>query len=278
MRRGDLTDQQWQRLEPLLPSEKPRTGRPNEDHRQILNGILWIHRTGAPWRDLPRRYGPMGTVSNRFYRWRKAGIWQRILSDLQAEADHRGEIDWNIHFVDATIVRAHQHAAGARRDGGTSEEAQAREALGRSQGGFTTKVHLRAEGNGRPITAVLTGGERHEQIALEAALDHGAVRRLGRGRPRLRPRAAAGDKAYSSPRARAHLRRRHIRPVVPAKKNERRQPGFDREAYRLRNRVERLINRLKHFRRIATRYEKRAANYLAMLHIGVILLWPKPFS
>src|SRR5437660_1614911 len=86
MRRGDLTDQQWQRLEPLLPPEKPWTGRPNEDHRQILNGILWIHRTGAPWRDLPRRYGPMGTVSSRFDRWRKAGIWQRILSDLQAEA------------------------------------------------------------------------------------------------------------------------------------------------------------------------------------------------
>src|SRR4051794_40356946 len=71
MRRGDLTDQQWQQLEPLLPPEKPRTGRPNEDHRQILNGILWIHRTGAPWRDLPRRYGPVGTVSSRFYRWRK---------------------------------------------------------------------------------------------------------------------------------------------------------------------------------------------------------------
>src|SRR3954464_12623157 len=155
-------------------------------------------------------------------------------------------------------------------------EAQAREALGRSQGGFSPKVHLRAEGNGRPITAVLTGGERHEQIALEAMLDHGAIRRSGGGRPRLRPRAAAGDKAYSSPRARAHLRRRHIRPVIPTKKNERRQPGFDREAYRLRNRVERLINRLKHFRRIATRYEKRAANYLAMLHIGMILLWLKP--
>jgi transposase len=88
-----LTDQQWQRLEPLLPPEKPWTGRPNEDHRQILNGILWIHRTGAPWRDLPRRYGPMGTVSSRFDRWRKAGIWQRILSDLQAEAEQRGEID-----------------------------------------------------------------------------------------------------------------------------------------------------------------------------------------
>src|SRR4051794_2617241 len=107
VRRGDLTDQQWRRLKPLLPPKKPWTGRPNEDHRRILNGILWIDRTGAPWRDLPRHYGPVGTVSSRFYRWRKAGIWQRILLDLQAEADCRGEIDWNIHFVDATIVRAH---------------------------------------------------------------------------------------------------------------------------------------------------------------------------
>ena len=84
-------------------------------------------------------------------------------------------------------------------------EAQAREALGRSQGGFSTKLHLRAEGNGRPITVVLTGGERHEQIALEAVLDQGAIRRPGRGRPRLRPRRTAGDKSYSSPSARARL-------------------------------------------------------------------------
>src|SRR4051794_20907036 len=103
MRRGDLTDEQWHRLEPLLP-EKPHTGRPNEDHRQILNGILWIHRTGAPWRDLPRRYGPVGPVSSRFYRWRKAGIWQRILSDLQAEAEqgeHQDPWDIGVHTAAA---------------------------------------------------------------------------------------------------------------------------------------------------------------------------------
>ncbi len=152
-------------------------------------------------------------------------------------------------------------------------EVQAREALGRSRGGFSTKLHLRAEGNGRPITAVLTGGERHEQIALEALLDQGTIRRPGRGRPRLRPRRAAGDKGYSSPTARRHLRRRHIRPVIPSMSNQRRRPDFDRAAYRRRNRVERLINRRKQFRRIATRYEKRAANYLAMVTIGMILLW-----
>jgi transposase len=117
MGRFDLTDRQWERLEPLLPPERPHTGRPNDDHRRIVNGILWVLRTGAPWRDLPERYGPVGTVSSRFYRWREAGVWDRVLAALQAATDARGEVDWSLHFVDATIVRAHQHAAGARRTG-----------------------------------------------------------------------------------------------------------------------------------------------------------------
>ena len=76
-----------------------------------------MHRTGAPWRDLPGRYGSVGTVSSRFYRWRAAGVWDRILAALQAEGDAAGRLDWNLHFVDASVIRAHQHAAGARRDG-----------------------------------------------------------------------------------------------------------------------------------------------------------------
>jgi transposase len=144
--------------------------------------------------------------------------------------------------------------AGPAPSGGEAPD----EALGRSQGGFSTKLHLRAEGGGKPIIAVLTGGERHEQIALEGLLDGGAIRRSGRGRPRLRPRRLAGDKGYSSPTARRWLRQRQISPVIPTRKDQRRQPSFDREAYRERNKVERLINRLKQFRRIATRYEERA--------------------
>jgi transposase len=115
--RGDLTDAQWRRLEPHLPPEKPWTGHPNAPHRRIIDGILWILRTGAPWRDLPARYGPVGTVSSRFYRWRASGVWDRIPAALQAAAEAAGEIDWDLHHVDATVIRAHQHAAGARRDG-----------------------------------------------------------------------------------------------------------------------------------------------------------------
>src|ERR671911_2311817 len=113
-RRYELSDAQWARLEPLLPPEKPWTGRPNDDHRRILNGILWILNSGAPWRDLPRHYGRVGTVSSRFYRWRRSGVWQRVLEEVQALADAEGRVGWELHFLDSTVVRTHQHAAGAR--------------------------------------------------------------------------------------------------------------------------------------------------------------------
>jgi transposase len=115
--RGELTNAHWGRVAPLLPPEKPRVGKPNKDHRTILDGILWKLRTGAPWRDLPERYGPWSTVYSRFRRWRLAGIWDRVFAAVQRQADAAGQVDWTVHFVDGTIIRAHQHAAGAR--GGT---------------------------------------------------------------------------------------------------------------------------------------------------------------
>jgi transposase len=114
MGRGDLTDQQWQQLQPLLPPQKPTTGRPAKDHRTIINGILWVLRTGAPWRDLPERYGPWPTVASRFYRWRQAGRWERLLASVQQQSNIRGKVNWELHYVDGTIVRAHQPGAGAR--------------------------------------------------------------------------------------------------------------------------------------------------------------------
>jgi transposase len=113
MNRHALTPRQWERLQPRLPPQKPHTGRPAADHRRLLNGILWIIRTGAPWRDLPERYGPWGTVASRFYRWRKAGLWQRLFEAIRQQADAAGKLHWASHYVDSTIVRAHQHAAGS---------------------------------------------------------------------------------------------------------------------------------------------------------------------
>ena len=117
MDRHELTDEQWTRLAPLLPPQRPERGRPNHDHRRVVNGMLWRLATGAPWRDLPPKYGSWRTVYSRFRRWQRAGVFDCILTDLQRMADAAGKLDWSLHFVDGSVVRAHQHAAGAK--GGT---------------------------------------------------------------------------------------------------------------------------------------------------------------
>ncbi len=131
-RRHELTDDQWTRLAPHLPPQKPPTGKPNRDHRTVVNGILWKLRTGAPWRDLPERYGPWQTAYTRFRRWQQAGVWDRALAALQADADARGELDWSLHFLDGTTIRAHPHAAGAKKGAVTRRSAAARAASRRS--------------------------------------------------------------------------------------------------------------------------------------------------
>jgi transposase len=120
MTRYLLTDAQWARLEPLLPPARPRTGRPNKDHRVVVEAILWRLRAGAPWRDLPAEFGPWQTAYSRFRRWQAAGVWGRALAALQAKADADGGFDWTLHFLDGTTVRAHQDAAGAKKGAATA--------------------------------------------------------------------------------------------------------------------------------------------------------------
>ena len=123
------------------------------------------------------------------------------------------------------------------------------------------------------MVVVISPGQRHESRFVPVLLERGQVKRPGRGRPRLRPRRVAGDTGFSYRSVRAYLRRRGIGAVIPARSDQRRAPPFDRAAYRRRTRVERAINRLKQFRRVATRYEKRAVHYLAVLTLASILLW-----
>jgi transposase len=154
-----------------------------------------------------------------------------------------------------------------------SETVASDEALGRSRGGFTTRIHLRAEGGGKLLTFLLTAGQRHEAAFFVPLMEQGAVKRAGRGRPRQRPKRVVGDKGYSTGPIRTYCRHCCFRITIPRKQNERRRDPFNRTLYRQRNCVERLINPLKQFRRIATCYEKRVVNYAAMLTLAAILLW-----
>jgi transposase len=115
VRRHELTDAAWAALAPLLPQD-PRRGQKWRDHRTVLNGILWKLATGVPWRDLPERYGPWQTCHARLLRWQRDGTWERILRHVQQHSDAAGEVVWEAS-VDSTVVRAHQHAAGARKGG-----------------------------------------------------------------------------------------------------------------------------------------------------------------
>jgi transposase len=113
-KRHGLSDAEWRRLQPMMPP-RPHTGRPPKSHRLVVDALLWLGRTGAPWRDLPERFGPWRTVATRFYRWTRSGLWERVLAELRRFADSKGGIDWEVHMVDGTSVRAHRSAVGAKR-------------------------------------------------------------------------------------------------------------------------------------------------------------------
>jgi len=112
-RRHELTDPQWDFIQPLLPSHDAKTGRPPADPRLMLDGTLWVLRTGAPWRDLPERFGPWQTVYHHFNAWRKDGTFDKVLLALQVRLDRDGKLDWDLWCIDGSYVRAARCAAGA---------------------------------------------------------------------------------------------------------------------------------------------------------------------
>ena len=221
-RRFEITDDEWERLAPLLPAMTPQRGGRWRDHRQVLNGILFRVRSGVPWRDLPERYGPWETVYERFARWQTDGTWARIEAALRTQADGAGELDWDAQ-IDASVIRAHQHAAGATQRGIAPIQASRQQALGRSRGGLTTKVHTVGDGRGRNLATRphAWAGRRHQRAGR--LVDQVRVARPGgRGRPRMRPDHLTGDKAYSSRANRAALRARRI--LTPSPNARTRRP------------------------------------------------------
>ena len=272
--RHELTDEQWALVGPRLPEPKP-IGRPPRPNRQMLNGVLWVLRTGAPWRDLPRdRFGPYTTVYTRFAEWRQKGVFDEVVEQLLGALNETGSIDWELWCVDGSVARAARCAGGYPAAGGPPEEPKDH-ALGMSRGGTGTKFHLVSDGKGTPLAVTVTAGQAHESKSFEDALDAVRIPQSSPGRPRKRPDAVAGDKGYSFKWIRDWLRVRGIERVIAQKSNQEGRRGghnkFDKAKYRRRHVVEQCVGWLKESRRVLTRFEKLAVSYLAMLKLAFVL-------
>jgi transposase len=210
-----LADRQWDVLEPLLNEVRPWAARPIREFRRTIEAMVWRQQNGAKWRAIPAELGPWWMAAQTFIRWARLGVWER----LHRRAQERYGLELGMVFLDGTVIRAHQKAAGARKQGLTPAASAAAQALGRSRGGYGTKGHVLADAGGRAIAFVITPGQAAE---LPQAEPRGCwiscrARRCGRSPIAATPamRCARRSGVSVPPRRSRPGRTRPRLPVVP---------------------------------------------------------------
>ena len=247
--RHEIPRDAWLAIQPLLPGQPGGHGGVAKDNRLFVNAVWYVATTGIPWRDLPERFGQWDTAYHRFNEWSTKGVWRRVF-----EAAQDPDLEWLM--IESTVIRARQHAAGMNR----GEDDQA---LGRSRGGFGTKIHLAVASLGHPVSIEWSPGQDAEVTPAEKLLgDH-------------QPEAVVGDQGYDSEALVAAVERRGAEAVMPPKRNRVNPRGYDEVVYQERNKGERCVNALKPCRRVATRYEKTARNFLGMVLRAATMIWLK---
>jgi transposase len=258
-----ITDDHWATLGPAVSQAQRHTcgAKPELPDRAFFEALLYWARTGIPWRDLPAEFGSWDAVDHRFRRWVSSGSLAALFERLTADPVFG---DLRRVFIDSTIIRAHQHAAGARRKAKRigAERSAAAQGLGRSRGGFSTKVIMTAADEDTAIAVDVVPGQAGDAPRMKPMVD-----RTRRRVPVIDE--VVGDKGFDGDRLRADLLARDIRPNIPARKNREGRWAWDPVGYRERNRVERLFGKAKQFRRFATRYEKLKATFLGVVHLAL---------
>jgi len=248
MKNYKLTEEQWAKIWDFLNQTSGIYVGQEADCRKFIEAILWITRTGAPWRNLPAEFGKWNSVYKRYRRWSEKGVAQKMMEFFGKDADKRHGM------LDRTIVRAHACAAGAPKKRG-------KQALGRSRGGFSTKIHVLVDAMGRPLRLRLTAGQRHDITQAEALLEGFHFGHV------------IADRAYAAQKLHKYLLDRGMQPVIPPHPRAKNPPEYDTKRYGERNWVERFIGKLKHYRRLASRFEKLDTSHLGFLHFASALIW-----
>ena len=246
MPRFMLNDQHWAKLAPIF-MQQDIYHKPNL--RLTVEAMLYRMRVGCPWRDLPAEFGRWNSLYKRYSDWSAKGIFQIIFRTLSVDSD----TEWV--FIDGSYVKAHQHSAGAA--------SHDQEAIGLSRGGKTSKIHLAVDGYGLPIAFEITGGEVHDAKAapdLIAQVSIGAM--------------LIADTGYDSQAIRDSVESNGKTTNIPRRKNSKiGNSGLDKCMYSLRHLVENMFARLKHFRAIATRYDKLKRNFVSLVALACAFIW-----
>ena len=249
MKRYELTKEQWERVRPLLPPEETgKRGRPRKDNRMMLNGMLWIARSGAQWRELPEAYGPWQSVYARFAKWRDDGTLETVFHALSEDADME-----NLS-IDFTCIKVHESAIGGEK---TEDKA-----VGRTRGGLNTKLHAIVDGLGNPVKFLLSAGNDNDCVHAIELLEK--VELCGSN--------VLADRAYGARSIREYISKHGANYVIPPQSNVSNPWPVDWYLYKERHLVECFFQKIKWFRRIATRYDKLDASFLAFVYLAAIAI------
>jgi len=247
--RATISDREWALISPEL-SLLPHVKIGNLDKcRKFIGAVLWLLRGGIEWRMLPPEYGKWNSVFKRYSRWCSHGVWKALLAKFSQQADLQDV------SIDGTVNRAHACSAGYQKNSAEQE------ALGRSKGGFSCKVHAVCDAHGLPLNFILTGGQSAECTQAIPLLEN------------ISTEAVLADKAYDTNEFRDWLTLHKIKAVIPPKSNRKEDVFCDYWHYKERHAVECMFGKLKYYRRISTRYEKKAINYMGMLYLASVFLW-----